>query len=306
MKVGWFSRLRGDVTAARQALALARASAFRRAGVAAAKSSRYAGRMTEFSALNPWPYPRWIAHRGAGKLAPENTLSAFKLGLQHGFWMYECDVKLSADGQLYLLHDDTLDRTTSGHGAAASWPWADLAGLDAGAWHSPTYTGEPLLTLEGLAQWLGQARCLVNLEIKPCPGREALTGAAVARAVRTLWAQAEVKPLLSSFSPEALEAAQATAPQLPRALLFEALPPDWLQQALALGVIAVVPHHALLNAEVIAQAHQAGLRVLTYTVNEAPRAQALWAQGLDGLITDKIDLFEADARAEGRPQALKA
>ena len=62
--------------------------------------------------LPPWPYPLWIAHRGAGKLAPENTLAAFRLGARHGYRAFECDVKLSADGVPFLLHDDTLERTS--------------------------------------------------------------------------------------------------------------------------------------------------------------------------------------------------
>ena len=65
-----------------------------------------------------WPYPRWIAHRGAGKLAPENTLAAFRLGAEHGFRMFECDAKLSADGVPFLLHDATLERTSNGRGVA--------------------------------------------------------------------------------------------------------------------------------------------------------------------------------------------
>jgi glycerophosphoryl diester phosphodiesterase len=246
-----------------------------------------------------WPYPRWIAHRGAGKLAPENTLAAFDLGHRHGFRMFECDAKLSADGQVYLLHDDELDRTTSGRGLAAAWPWAELAQLDAGAWHSPAFAGEPLLRLDQLAPWLQAWGGLVNLEIKPCPGREAETGRVVAALAQQLWAGQGVLPLMSSFSLEALHAAKAAAPGLPRAVLFEFLPPDWLDHARALEAVAVVPHHPLLDASVIAQAHAAGLRVLTYTVNDPERAQALWAAGLDGLITDKVDLFEGQARGEG-------
>ena len=65
------------------------------------------------AAAAPWPYPRWIAHRGAGKLAPENTLAALRLGASHGWRMFECDVKLSADGEPFLLHDATLQRTTN-------------------------------------------------------------------------------------------------------------------------------------------------------------------------------------------------
>ena len=72
--------------------------------------------------MNPWPYPRWVAHRGAGKLAPENTLAAFKLGAAHGYRMFECDAKLSADGVPFLMHDARLDRTTSGRGIGGEQP----------------------------------------------------------------------------------------------------------------------------------------------------------------------------------------
>jgi glycerophosphoryl diester phosphodiesterase len=111
----------------------------------------------------PWPYPRWIAHRGAGKLAPENTLAAFRLGAQHGYRMFECDAKLSADGVPFLLHDATLDRTTTLHsvpGGLHGQPHRrrhlgrTLAQLDAGAWHSRAYAGEPLPTLEALGPLL--------------------------------------------------------------------------------------------------------------------------------------------------------
>ena len=70
-----------------------------------------------------WPYPRWVAHRGAGRLAPENTLAAFRLGAAHGYRMFECDVKLSSDEVPFLLHDVTLERTTSGTGKAGALPW---------------------------------------------------------------------------------------------------------------------------------------------------------------------------------------
>ena len=93
--------------------------------------------------MTPWPYPFWIAHRGAGKLAPENTLAAFRLGAQHGYRMFECDAKLSADGAVFLLHDATLERTTNGHGVAGELPWHTLSQLDAGGWHSRAYAGEP-------------------------------------------------------------------------------------------------------------------------------------------------------------------
>src|SRR5688572_8506871 len=101
--------------------------------------------------MDAWPYPRWVAHRGAGKLAPENTLAAFRLGAQHGYRMFECDVKLSADGVPFLLHDATLERTTNGAGVGGDHPWNALAQLDAGSWHSRAYAGEPLPTLDNIA-----------------------------------------------------------------------------------------------------------------------------------------------------------
>ena len=97
--------------------------------------------------MKDWPYPLWIAHRGAGILAPENTLAAFRVGASFGYRAFECDVKLSADGVPFLLHDDTLERTTPASGTAGARPWAELARLDAGAWHSRTYAGEPLPSL---------------------------------------------------------------------------------------------------------------------------------------------------------------
>ena len=141
-----------------------------------------------------WPYPFWIAHRGAGKLAPENTLAAFRLGARHGYRMFECDAKLSADGVLFLLHDDTLDRTTDGQGVAGQRPWGELAQLDAGSWHSRSHAGENLPTLEALARWCLANHLHLNVEIKPTPGQELETGRACGVLMNRIWPQAEVPP----------------------------------------------------------------------------------------------------------------
>jgi glycerophosphoryl diester phosphodiesterase len=244
--------------------------------------------------LPAWPYPRWIAHRGAGKLAPENTLAAFRLGAQHGYRMAECDAKLSADGVVFLLHDATLERTTSGQGLAGEQPWAALSQLDAGGWHSRHHAGEPLPTLAALARFCLANAFLLNIEIKPTPGLEAETGQAVAREAARLWAQATTPPLLTSFQPHALMAAQATAPQLPRGLLLETLWDGWLDVARQLDCVAVVCDQALWNAEVMTTVHGAGLRALAYTVNETGSAERLWGLGIDGLITDRVDRFAPD------------
>jgi glycerophosphoryl diester phosphodiesterase len=243
-----------------------------------------------------WPYPRWVAHRGAGKLAPENTLAAFRLGARYGYRMFECDVKLSADEVPFLLHDATLERTTNGQGIAGQLSWAELSRLDAGSWHSRAYAGEPIASLDAVARYcLGNGFAL-NIEIKPTPGAESLTGALVADAAARLWANAPagaMAPLLTSFSPDALEAAQSAQPQLPRGLLLEQLWTGWLETALRLGCVAVVCNQALWDESSVRQARSAGLRMSSYTVNDEWAAERLLALGTDAIITDRVDLFSA-------------
>lgn len=244
------------------------------------------------SVRNPvWPYPRWIAHRGAGRLAPENTLAAFRLGAAHGYRMFECDVKLSSDGMPFLLHDSTLERTTNGHGTAGEQSWSVLSQLDAGSWHSGAYAGEPLATLDAVAQFCLHGGYLLNIEIKPTPGAELHTGKVVALHAAHLWARAAVPPLLTSFRPESLQGARAGAPELPRGLLLDSLWSGWLETALALGCVTVVCKHTLWDASSVTQAQSAGLRTLSYTVNVEETAQRLLALGVDGIITDRVDVF---------------
>ncbi|SPD64964.1 glycerophosphodiester phosphodiesterase, cytosolic [Cupriavidus taiwanensis] len=238
---------------------------------------------------NAWRYPSHIAHRGAGKLAPENTLAAFRHGAGFGYRMFEFDVKLSADGKPVLMHDATLDRTTSGQGRVDALTLGELALLDAGSWHGPAFAGEPVPTLAAIARYTRANGFLVNIEIKPIPGAEARTGAAVALDAQSLWAGAEVPPLLSSFSEEALAAAARVAPGLPRALLLDQLPGDWLERVRRLGCLALDANHRELDACVISAAHAAGLRVLAYTVNDPTRAAQLLEWGLDAVITDAVD-----------------
>ena len=241
--------------------------------------------------LPAWPYPRLAAHRGAGKHAPENTLAAFRHGHARGYRMIECDAKLSADGVSFLLHDATLERTTSGRGRADALDWRALSQLDAGAWHSAQYAGEPVPTLATIARWSRANGVLLNIEIKPTPGVERETGEVVAREAARLWQGAAVPPLLTSFQVESLKGAQAVQPELPRGLLLDTLWNGWLEAAQQLGCVAIVCNHALWDAAVVAQVHGAGMRALSYTVNDEWAAQRLIGLGTDGIITDRVDLF---------------
>lgn len=242
--------------------------------------------------MAPWPYPFWIAHRGAGRLAPENTLAAFRLGAGHGYRMFECDAKLSADGVPFLLHDSTLERTTNGRGTAGALAWAELARLDAGAWHARRYAGEPLPTLENLIRFCLANGHALDIEIKPTPGLERPTGEAVARLAARLWtATPAPPPLLTSFAPESLQAAHEAEPGLPRGLLLGSLPEGWLDTARRLECVAVVCNHALWDAATVAQVHAAGMRALSYTVNDEWAARRLIDLGTDGIVTDRVDRF---------------
>jgi glycerophosphoryl diester phosphodiesterase len=245
--------------------------------------------------MKPMPWPLWIAHRGAGKLAPENTLAAFRLGAQHGYSAFECDVKLSADGVPFLLHDATLDRTTDARGVASERTWSELSRLDAGAWHSRGYAGEPLASFDAIAAFCLADGHALNIEIKPTPGDERRTGEVVAAAAARRWAGRRVPPLLSSFKTAALEGARASAPHLPRALLIDSLHPGWFDEAQQLGCVAVVANFNLYDREVVERLHAAGLWALAYTVNDESPARWLLSLGLDGLITDAVDRFSPHA-----------
>lgn len=240
-------------------------------------------------ALPLWPYPDVIAHRGAGLLAPENTLEAIARGAALGQRMCEVDVKLSAEAVPVLMHDDTLARTTDGRGAVAATSLTALRALDAGQWHSEAFRGVRVPTLDEVADALVRDGMRVNLELKPCPGRDEETGRVVARAVLAGWNDAEVLPLLSSFSWAALAAARAVAPGIPRALLTERGDDDALRAAMDLRCAAVNVAEAALSEGFVARARAMGLRVLAWTPNDDARIAALRELGVDGVITDAVD-----------------
>lgn len=241
--------------------------------------------------MQPWPYPLWIAHRGAGMLAPENTLAAFRLGASYGYRAFECDVKLSADGVPFLLHDATLERTTGEQGLAGERVWTELSRLDAGSWHSRAYAGEPLPSLQAVAAYVQRNGFALDLEIKPTPGTDAHTGAAVAAEVARLWQGQAATPLLSSFRPDALRAARGRAPHLRRALLLDKLSPGDIESAVQLECSALITDHELMDASLLERIHQAGMRAMVYTVNEPDRARELLSCGIDGIVTDAVDRF---------------
>jgi len=238
-----------------------------------------------------WPYPTLFAHRGGGVLAPENTLAAIKVGHAHSFAAVEFDVKLSGDSVAILMHDSTVERTTNGRGRVADKTMAELEMLDAGAWYSEAFRGEHIPRFSAVAKYLHGLGMMANVEIKPCEGREAETGHMVAELCVELWRDRLVKPLVSSFSVQALKAARAAAPDLPMGLLVTVPGEEHLSLLESLSCVSLHCHHEHISADLIRLFHRHEYRVMTYTVNEPDRASELLALGVDGMFTDQLEVM---------------
>jgi len=238
-----------------------------------------------------WSFPKIIAHRGGGTLAPENTLAALRCGLAHGFRGVEFDVMALTDGELVLMHDTELGRTVTGSGSLAKHAFAELSAADAGAWFSLEFAGERVPSFAQAAQFCLQHGLWMNAEIKPLPGCEEITGSEVAKACAGLPADAV---LVSSFSVEALQAARAVAPEIARGLLVERVPPDWYQLLDQLGAVSLHAQADTLTAAQAGEIKRAGFGLMCYTVNDPAQARMLFDWGVDAICTDRLDLIPPD------------
>lgn len=247
-----------------------------------------------------WRYPKILAHRGGGTLAPENTYAAVRCGIEHGFRAIEFDVMLARDGVAVVMHDPYLGRTVAGAGNVVDYDAAELAAMDAGSWFGKGFAGETVPLFVEFARFCKASGVWMNIEIKPAPGHEAETGRVVARIARAMFAgeiargELARSPLLSSFSVVALEAARDAAPDLPRALLMSAVTADWQRPAGALGAHALHVNHKSLTPDLATEIKGAGFGLFCYTVNDAARARELLGWGVDAFCTDRIDLIGPD------------
>jgi len=253
----------------------------------------------------PWPYARVLAHRGGGTLAPENTIAAIQVGVQHGYHAIELDAMLTADAVPVLIHDETLERTTNGLGEVASHTAAELARLDAGAWMAPRFAGTRLPSLADAIAYCRRNDVWINIEIKPARGADSATGTEVARISAQAYADLlrprgdhagnvePQAPLFSSISREALAAARSAVPDLPRGLLVGAVPMDWKAQVEALGCVGLHCSHKHLTQALARAVKDAGYWLFCYTVNDPERARVLFDWGVDAFCTDRIDLIAA-------------
>lgn len=233
--------------------------------------------------------PRVIGHRGAAAHAPENTLASFRKAARLGATMVEFDVKLTRNRVPVVIHDDTLDRTTDGSGPVANADFAALRMLDAGRKFAPEFRGERIPTLDEVLTLALELGLAVNIEIKPCPGREAETAEVALAAARRLWPQDRPAPLVSSFEIESLLKAREIAPDWPRGYLIWDRPAVWAANADAVDAATINISHEKETPATIAEYRATGRPVLAYTVNEAERAKALFDLGVAGVFTDAPD-----------------
>jgi glycerophosphoryl diester phosphodiesterase len=241
-----------------------------------------------------WTFPRIVAHRGGGTLAPENTLAAMRCGLAHGFRAVEFDVMLSGDGVPVLMHDASFGRTVAGPGAVSGSTAEALATMDAGAWFSPAFAGEKVPTFREVIDFCNDNGIWMNVEIKPAPGYEVETGRAAAATLQKRVPASSSMPLFSSFSVDALRAAKQVAPEIPRGFLVGTISQGWQATLEELNAVALHTNHKNLTRELASAVKDAGYGLFCYTVNDPARAREILSWGVDAFCTDRIDLIGPD------------
>ncbi len=236
---------------------------------------------------------RIVAHRGASRVAPENTLAAFRLAPRLGSRWLEFDVSLLGDGTPVLHHDATLERCTDATGRLDRLTAADLAGIDAGSWFGAQYTGEPLATLVQALDLIGELDLSANLEMKPHNTTPESLARAVVKALGSRpWARDRI--VVSSYGLGALAALRRLMPDQPLAVLYKNPPADWPEALAALGACSLHIRHERLTREILSRARAHGVHVRVYVINEPPRMEPFRAAGLAGVITDHPPLFLDD------------
>lgn len=232
-----------------------------------------------------------IGHRGACGYAPENTIASFDKARALGCRFIEFDVMLSADGEPFVFHDESLKRTTNGNGDIGLVNADYLQSLDAGGWFARHFRGEKIPHLRDVLKWLVFADANANIEIKPYPSQTEATTVAVLTHVNRYWPADKPMPLLSSFDKEALVLCRSLAPEMPLGLLLDTWEDNWHEIAQDLQCYSIHLNRRLVTAERVAAMKQQGYKVLAYTVNRKRQALKLFRAGVDAVFSDYPDLL---------------
>jgi len=241
--------------------------------------------------------PLIFAHRGACKVAPENTLPAFEAAIRLGADGVELDVQYSSDGGLVIFHNPTLDKTSNGAGRVTAHTLAELQSLDAGSWFAPEFAGTRIPTLGEVLDLL-KGKLLINIELKALDVSSNSLGPDVVRAVRDHDMVDQV--VLSSFNPFALRAAKRAGPEIEAALLLAPDLPRWTHWGLTRKYSraqGLHPELAMVDETYMAQARKWAMPVRVWTVNEESDMRRMIALGVDAIISDYPDRLAALQRS---------
>ena len=236
--------------------------------------------------------PAIIAHRGASAYAPENTLSAFKLAVEQQADVIELDAKLCGSGEVVVVHDATLDRTTNGQGKVNEASLTELQSLDAGSWFDEKFTGEKIPTLDEVFGIIGD-QIPINVELTNYSSSSDQLPEEVAMLVKRHKLTESV--FFSSFHPSTLRRARLALPDVPRGFLTLDNFNGWLARNLIALFVShqfIQPHFKNVTQKFITRAHRLGKRVNTYTVNESGLMRQLFGWGIDGIFTDDVPLAQ--------------
>lgn len=233
-----------------------------------------------------------IGHRGCAGYAPENTIEAIHTAADLGIDWVELDVKLTKDQVPIIFHDDTLERTTNISGNVADKTLSEIQELDAGSWYGETFIGAKIPTLEDAVDALIDRGLGLNLEIKPCPGREKETAEAALDILSTIWDDHD-RLLISSFQHVSLEAAYDVAQDWHRGLLLpKEFPENWAEIADYLKVSSINVNAETVTRDQIETIIEMEKHILAYTVNEPDKARVLQSWGVDGFFSDTPDVLK--------------
>jgi glycerophosphoryl diester phosphodiesterase len=230
--------------------------------------------------------PLIYAHRGARDAAPENTLAAFRAAIQAGAEGIECDITHCATGEIVVIHDDTLERTTNGRGRVVDTSFTTLRSLDAGAWYAASFAGEQIPTLNEVLE-LAKGTLQLNIEIKGMDTHDDGIEVEVAEMLRQMDVQDSV--IISSFNPWALLRMKRAAAEVRCALLITRespvnSTPEWTTSLLPIQ--ALHPEHTMVDQDYVDWAHKQGYLVNVWTVNQVAAMLEMIRLGVDGIITD--------------------
>ena len=236
-----------------------------------------------------------VGHRGALGLAPENTMIAFKTGLSLGADLVECDVHLSKDRKCIVMHDESLERTTNGTGLIRDTLWNRIKKLDAGSWNLKKFKGEKVPTLKELLLWakkqktnLGLPLCVV-IEIKNEPVRYFEIEKIVIETVLETGMQERV--ILISFDHGVIKRAKNLNSKISAGILYNHPLKNPFEKARHVHADALFPRRHLVTRSLVQQAHQKGLAVATWTVNEIPEMKKMIGTGIDAIATNFPNLL---------------